>query len=314
MFNYTKSELSAMAKEHNFVRDTLEKVLRLADILEYIGKNPVTKSRLVLKGGTAINLTVFNLPRLSVDIDLDFCGVIERDDMLKLRAIITDDIRKYMYSQGYSLNPHSKQRHSLDSFIFTYINLGGVRDNIKVEINYSLRTHIFEPKQRNVLTNVFSNQLSIMTLKPIEIFAAKINALLSRAAARDLYDIYNMIRFGLFNDQLDLLRKCVVVYTVISQEAIPDSYDLDRIDSITMRKIKTDLLPVIKKSEFVALDNIKSEVKLFLAELLILTNDEKMFLDMFKIKQFRPELVFNDEGIIERLNAHPMIQWKLMEH
>lgn len=46
MFNYTKSALTAMDKEHNFVRDTLEKVLRLADILEYIGENPVIIERL----------------------------------------------------------------------------------------------------------------------------------------------------------------------------------------------------------------------------------------------------------------------------
>ena len=68
MFEYTKNELGVKANEMNFVRDTLEKVLRLTEILNYINSNPLTKENLVLKGGTAINLTVFNLPRLSVDI------------------------------------------------------------------------------------------------------------------------------------------------------------------------------------------------------------------------------------------------------
>lgn len=54
-----------------FIRDTLEKVYRLADILEYLNTNPILKDSLALKGGTAINLTIFNLPRLSVYIDLD---------------------------------------------------------------------------------------------------------------------------------------------------------------------------------------------------------------------------------------------------
>lgn len=68
MFSLSKAELSAMANDLNFVRDTMEKVLRLADILEYLNTNSLTKDTLALKGGTAINLTVFNLPRLSVDI------------------------------------------------------------------------------------------------------------------------------------------------------------------------------------------------------------------------------------------------------
>jgi predicted nucleotidyltransferase component of viral defense system len=70
--NYTRQYLSARADELGFVRDTLEKVYRLRDILEYLNRTPLLRERLALKGGTAINLTIFNLPRLSVDIDLDY--------------------------------------------------------------------------------------------------------------------------------------------------------------------------------------------------------------------------------------------------
>ena len=62
MFEYTKAELAEKANEMNFVRDTLEKVLRLSEILNYLNTNPLTKENLVLKGGTAINLTVFAAP------------------------------------------------------------------------------------------------------------------------------------------------------------------------------------------------------------------------------------------------------------
>lgn len=72
MFEYTKADLNLMANEMNFVRDTLEKVIRLVKILDFINSDSDTSGKLVLKGGTAINLFVFDLPRLSVDIDLDF--------------------------------------------------------------------------------------------------------------------------------------------------------------------------------------------------------------------------------------------------
>ncbi len=253
LFEYTKADLAAKANEMNFVRDTLEKVIRLSDILKYLNSNPLTKENLVLKGGTAINLTVFNLPRLSVDIDLDFARNVNREEMMRLRENIKEDIKIYMSTQGYALSPRSKAFHSLDSFVFTYTNLGGMNDNIKIEINYSLRAHIFLPQMRNL--SVLGNEdMQISSLPPMELFAAKINALIGRAAARDLYDIHNMIKFGLFDEsELPMLRKCVVFYTAISQDEIPDEYSFKRFNAITSRKIKTDLLPVIKKGEFLSL-------------------------------------------------------------
>lgn len=315
MFRATKAELAAKAAELNFVRDTLEKVFRLADVLDYLNSNPITKSTLALKGGTAINLTVFNLPRLSVDIDLDYCADETREEMLKFREEISRDIKRYMETQDYILSPRSKEKHSLDSFVFFYKNLGGVKDNIKVEINYSLRSHIFEPINRKVTTTAFDKDLCVLSLMPMEIFAAKINALLSRAAARDLYDTYNMINFGLFDDsEMDILRRCVVLYTAISQEEILDEYDLDKIDFITIRKLRTDLLPVIKKGEFVELEHIKKIVKSFIRELLVLTEEEKEFLRLFKLKVYKPELIFNNVDILNRIREHPMIMWKLQAH
>ena len=69
--NYNKADLDDMAKKLHVVRDTLEKVVRLADILRLFEKDKVLSGSFALKGGTAINLMVFNLPRLSTDIDLD---------------------------------------------------------------------------------------------------------------------------------------------------------------------------------------------------------------------------------------------------
>lgn len=65
MFRYTKMELAEMAEKLNFVRDTLEKVIRLTEVLDYLNGHWATKGKLALKGGTAINLIVFDLPRLS---------------------------------------------------------------------------------------------------------------------------------------------------------------------------------------------------------------------------------------------------------
>lgn len=315
MFNYTKAELAEKANEKNFIRDTLEKVVRLTDILDYINSNPIMKGRLALKGGTAINLTVFELPRLSVDIDLDYCSEETREEMTVYRTLITEDLKLYMQTQSYVLSPQSKNRHSLDSFVYTYTNLGGMRDNIKVEINYSLRCHLFEPLEKKILPDIISIENLITVLQPMELFAAKINALLGRSAARDLYDTYNMVRQNVIQQEdFALLRKSVVFYTAVSQEETPQRYDINAIDNISIRKIRTALLPVIQKGEFIDLEQIKNVVKNFLIRLMVLTENEKAFLKLFSEKQYQPELLFDDETIIHRIKAHPMVLWKMQEH
>lgn len=215
MYKYDKNYITKRAAELGFIRDTLEKVYRLADILEYLNTDPILKESLALKGGTAINLTAFNLPRLSVDIDLDYLGSDSREEMLTNREIINSTISKFMLANGYTLSPKTKNPHSLDSWVYDYVNVAGNKDNIKIEINYSMRAHISPAKDMKIITEHFVSEY-IKCLSPIEIFGSKINALMSRGAARDLYDVYNMIRFGLFDEgEQELLRKNVIFYAAI---------------------------------------------------------------------------------------------------
>lgn len=62
--------LTAQAEATGFRADVLEKVAHLLGLLEALGSHPFLKGKLALKVGTALNLFIFNVPRLSVDIDL----------------------------------------------------------------------------------------------------------------------------------------------------------------------------------------------------------------------------------------------------
>lgn len=79
---YNKAEIGRVAQQYGFVRDTFEKVLRLKEILKYLNEDEYLREHLLLKGGTAINLTVFDLPRLSVDVDMDYTPNDIKEDML----------------------------------------------------------------------------------------------------------------------------------------------------------------------------------------------------------------------------------------
>ena len=66
------------AESTGFKADVLEKAALLLGGLEAICNHHALKGRLALKGGTALNLFVFQIPRLSVDIDLNYVGAQSR--------------------------------------------------------------------------------------------------------------------------------------------------------------------------------------------------------------------------------------------
>ena len=310
---YNKVEIGRAAKQHGFVRDTFEKVLRLKEILCYLNEEEYLREHLLLKGGTAINLTVFNLPRLSVDIDMDYTPNDTKEDMLKAREKITTLIKDYMNAEGYQLSKGSRFTHSLDAFYYQYQNAGGNRDMIKIELNYSLRAHILEPVHRRILSEAFDDGMTIRMVAPMEIFAAKGNALISRAAARDLYDWGNMIAENLFEDERDMFRKCFVFYATISADTVNSNFDTSAIDSLNFDKIRRDLFPVLSKKDNFMLDERKRQAKDYIAEMLQLTESEQEYMDRFIAKEYVPEFLFDDKEIVERIKNHPMAIWKCQQ-
>ena len=76
---YTKAFIIKLGEETNFINNNLEKVVRLLDVLDFIFNKSSFSNDVVLKGGTAINLLHTNLKRLSVDIDLDYHGTLDRE-------------------------------------------------------------------------------------------------------------------------------------------------------------------------------------------------------------------------------------------
>lgn len=311
MPQYNKADIGRAAMQYGFIRDTFEKVLRLKEILEYFNTQEYLVKHLILKGGTAINLTVFDLPRLSIDIDMDYVPNDSRDDMLIARDNISGIINRYMEKEGYSLSQTSRFSHSLDAFHFNYINSGGNKDMIKIELNYSLRAHILEPVYRDILNDVFKSNIKIRTVAPLEIFSAKGNALISRAAARDLYDWENLIDQNMFADKKDLFRKCFVFYTTITADNVHGDcdFDLSAIDTLDFTKIRRDLFPVMRKKDNFKLEERKIQAKQYIKDLLRLTETENEYIERFAAKEYHPELLFDDD-IVTRICEHPMALWK----
>ena len=312
--NY-KEYIVEIANKTGFIKSTLEKVERLLNILEWIN-NTELKELLALKGGTAINTAVFNFPRLSVDIDLDLTKNLSKEEMILEREKIHNLIVQYLNANDYKINiEKSKNVYALDSIVAEYEDIRGNTDNIKIEINYMNRVHILETKQLKIATDIFEDkQLMINCIHPLEIYAAKLCALLSRTTARDLFDVYTLSKYDLFDkDEKKLLKQCFMLeYIAVNNYKLED-LDIEKIEKLEKQDIKTRLLPTLKdrnprKSN---VDDMKNAVREYLKDILIIDDKTKQFYDKFQKGIYEPELLFDDNEIIARIKEHPMIIWKM---
>ena len=96
----SRERLLSESQVTGFRPEVLEKVIQLLNLLEGFNRHPFLKDRLTLKGGTALNLFVFDLPRLSVDIDLNYIGAVDRETMMVERPKIEQAVHAVCSREG----------------------------------------------------------------------------------------------------------------------------------------------------------------------------------------------------------------------
>ena len=139
----------------------------------------------------------------------------------------------------------------------------------------------------------------------MELFGSKIKALIERHTCRDLYDVYKLLHSDLIlTVDISLLRKIVVFYLAVGgNKKLSKEYDLSSIKQIKFSQIRATLLPMLRKGESFDFETAKVEVIEFLERLLSFTDTETAFIDYFVAKQYRPELLFNDDVIIAAVES-----------
>jgi hypothetical protein len=137
--NLTLEELHRQAAATGFHPETFEKAVRLLGLLEGLRSHPFLNTRIALKGGTALNLFVFNLPRLSVDIDLNYIGSTDRDAMLSDRPKIEQAVQAVCQREGLHVS-RVPEEHAGGKWRLTYTAASGQPGNLELDVNFLLRT------------------------------------------------------------------------------------------------------------------------------------------------------------------------------
>jgi predicted nucleotidyltransferase component of viral defense system len=188
------------------VNETYVRTVRLLlDIAPAVFVNPV----FAMKGGTALNLFLQDMPRLSVDIDVVFT----RHDMPRALAIqaIGEElvaIRERVTRMGYGVvAPKTAEGHEAKLFI----RADDVE--VKIEVNYVFRGTVLPPTIRKLMPaaqELFSASVEVSVLSPPELYGSKLVAALDRQHPRDLFDVKQMLESGHRWDEETL--DCFVVY------------------------------------------------------------------------------------------------------
>lgn len=97
----------------------VQEVEHLLGLLDEMERHPALKGKLALHGGTAINLFMLNVPRLSVGIDVSYIGCVSRDGMIADRPRIEEGIENVDRALDYAVETHPGG-HAGHTFLLRY--------------------------------------------------------------------------------------------------------------------------------------------------------------------------------------------------
>jgi len=172
-----------------------------------------TSEVFALKGGTAINLFLSPLVRLSVDLDVVFLPLgLGREEALRAIASELEAVEQRVAKQG--LLTRVPGRASGED---TQLLVSDGQTTIKIEVNHVFRGSILEPHQARLdpsSQQAFAVDVGARLLAAPEVYAGKAVAALDRQHPRDLFDIWARSQGGAWTrDELDLVAVYVAAHS-----------------------------------------------------------------------------------------------------
>ena len=305
--SYTKKELRKQMEATGYPMASIEKTMRLLELLKAINADEFLGANLTLKGGTAINIIHYSeIPRLSVDLDFDLARNTLKEEMLQVKDEVSARIRELAASMGYFLSD-PRPNYAIHQTELYYRSATGNRDKIKLDINCLSRCHVYEPVVRDARNPFLPDDVfSVRMLSEYELFGAKLKALLERNTPRDIFDAYTMEQKGLYrvDESVSLIRKCIAYYLSLSR-GVDIEQALESIRKRPIQDFKKQLFPMLKTGYgFVDRDLMTSEAVKCVSRFLSFTENETAYLEAAKTGEYRPDLLFEGDSA-ERIAENP---------
>jgi predicted nucleotidyltransferase component of viral defense system len=313
--SFSSREIQEHAATTGFRPDSLEKSFRLLSLLEALRSHPFLRPRIALKGGTALNLFLFDVPRLSVDIDLNYVGSADRSVMLADRPKLDHAIQAVCARERLSLK-RIPSEHAGGKWRLSFTNAAGSSSKLEVDLNFMFRIPLWPviTLDSRPLGPVVARQIPVLDWH--ELAAGKLAALCSRNASRDLFDAREILR----RPSLDRgkLRLAFVVYGALNRK----DWRTVRASDIAAEpaKLKHELLPLLR-AEFRPArgalatwsEALVEETRERMSVVLPLARQEREFIGRLNdAGDIAPELLARDASMQAAIREHPGIKWKAL--
>lgn len=261
-----------------------------------------TEKCFALKGGTAINLFYRALPRLSVDIDLLYIPMDDRETaLINIRAALSR-ISKLIHER--IPGTRVQDAHDQSDALRLIVSQGEIR--IKVELSPVIRGTVFPEVRKEVVEEVEAEfgYVEMQLASHPDLYAGKLCAALDRQHPRDLFDV----KFLLENEGLtDDLRKTFLIFLISHQRPMSELLDPHRKDISDiyetefkqMAEVDVPLMQLEETREDL-IHQINSQM----------TDNEKQFLLSFKNKT--PDWSLLEMENIEIIANLPSVLWKMI--
>ena len=310
----TASSVAHVAEETGFRPEVVEKVLRLSGILARLDRHEVAGGAWLLKGGTALNLLYLDVPRLSVDIDVNYVGHEDVVGMRRARPEFERALVACCEREGCSVK-RAPTEHAGGKFRLRYPSVLGGSQNLEVDVSYVARVPLFGGVHASVRFPPASD-LQVPTLAIEELAAGKFTALVQRNAARDVFDAAGLL--DLLPDLLErpsfrLAFVCSVAASRLDVRALRTPAVL-----LPDPEFERDLEPLLRRGAEGAgprreelVMRIARTVIPALVSLLAWSPREQRFLDrLLDEGTIDAPALADDPAIQERIGKQPMLLWK----
>ncbi|MCF7936513.1 MAG: nucleotidyl transferase AbiEii/AbiGii toxin family protein [Synergistales bacterium] len=309
----SKDDLNSVAFSMSFEAKTLEKVVRLLGLLVAIQEHPFLRDKLALKGGTALNLFIFDIPRLSVDIDLNYIGSASPTRMAEERPSIERALYQIASREHMRVRQQPRGKHAGGKWSLRYSSVFGYTGNLEVDLNYMFRIPLWPVVERSSFP---VGPLSIVfpVLDFHELAAGKLVALLARSKARDLFDSWRIFAGQHFD--ISCLRFAFVVYgamvrqdwrNVTTNDIVCNHADV----ASQLRPTLRQSIPEAKEKPVDYSNRLVNQCRKALSILLPLAPGERAFLTRINDEgQIVPSLLTSDARLRQNTANHPQLLWK----
>ena len=266
--------------------------------------------RFALKGGTALNLFVREMPRLSVDIDVVYTDHHpSREDAIKEIS----DALKETKNRLDGIGIHSELlRTKAGDEVKVLVQRGNIQ--VKLEVNFVFRGTVLPTQKRNLVHTAgeqFTTNLSLPLLAESELYGSKLVAALDRQHPREFFDVHELFESAGLTSEI---VECFVCYLSGHNRPIHEvlfSRDLDlslpyesEFQGMTRKEVKLEELLSTRERLRVELPSRLTESqKLFLVGLTTGEPDWKL-MECAHLKEM-PAIRWKQENLVRLKKLNP---------